>query len=95
MGSLLESAITVASRDIRHQSVGEVVKCQAPSDAHLTSRPCQSRINGKKRNKKASFYQGKMPSVIYKVFWLGSLKPVRVPIVSHHLTIDKITGKKF
>ena len=36
-----------------------------------------------------------MLSVIYKVFNLGSLKLVRVLIVSNCLTIDKLTGRKF
>ena len=65
-GSSLGSVTTVASRDIRQQSVGVAVKHHAPTDAHLTSKPCQSRTNSKKRNKKASFHQCKVPSVIYK-----------------------------
>ena len=36
-----------------------------------------------------------MLSVIYKVFWLGSFNWDRVLILSHHLTIDKLTGRKF
>ena len=32
--------------------------------------------------------------VIYKVLWLESLNLVRVPIVSHRLARDKLTGRK-
>ena len=49
------SAITVASRDIKQQSVGVAVKHHAPTDAHPTSRQAQDKISSKKINKKAGF----------------------------------------
>ena len=47
------SATTVASRDIRQQSVGVAVKHHAPTSAHLTSRQHQGRISTKKIKKKS------------------------------------------
>ena len=68
MGNSLGSVTIVASRDIRQQSIGVAVKNHTLTNAHLTSRLCQSRTSSKKRNKKASFHQCKMPHVIYKAF---------------------------
>ena len=54
-GSSLGSVTTVANMDIRLQSIGVAVKHHASTNACLTGRPCQSRVNSKKRNKKVSF----------------------------------------
>ena len=48
MGSSVGSATTVASRDIRLQSIGVAVKHHAPTDAHLISRQRQGRNSSKK-----------------------------------------------
>ena len=54
--SSLGSITIVTSRDKRQQSIGVAVKQHAPTDAHLTNIPCQSKTNSKKINKKASFH---------------------------------------
>ena len=61
MGSSVGSATTVASRDIKQQSVGVVVKHHAPTDTHPTSRQPQDKISSKKINKKASFNLCRVP----------------------------------
>ena len=52
IGSSLGNVTTVASRDIRQQSVGVAVKHRAPTNAHLISKTYQGRTSSKKRNKK-------------------------------------------
>ena len=66
-GSSVGIATTVASRDTRLQSVRVVVKHHAPTDACLTSRQHQYKIDSKKI-KKASFNLCRVSYVIYKVF---------------------------
>ena len=67
-GSSLESVTTVASRDIRRQSVEVAVKHHAPTNAHLTSKPCQNKTNSKKRNKKLVFIDVKCYKLFVKRF---------------------------
>ena len=68
MGSSLGSLTTVASRDIRLQGIGVAVKHHAPTDVCPTSIQHQSKINSKKRSRRASFHLCTILSVIYKVF---------------------------
>ena len=94
-GSLVGSATTVVSMDIRLQTVGVAVKHHAPSDACHTNRWHQEKISSKMRSRKSNFNLCKMLLVIYKVLWLESLKLIKVPIVSHCLARDKLTGRNF
>ena len=88
------SATTVASRDKRLQSVGVVVKHHAPTDACLTSRQNQDKIDSEKINKKDSFNLYRVPQVIYKVFYLMSLSLLAVLEISCRLARDKLTERK-
>ena len=49
------SAITVANKDIKQQSVRVVVKHHNPTDTSPTNRQPQDKISSKKINKKVSF----------------------------------------
>ena len=55
MGSSVGSATTVVSIDIRLQSIGVVVKHQAPTDVCYTNRRHQDKISSKKKSRLASF----------------------------------------
>ena len=94
MGSSVGSITTVVSMDIRPQSVGVAVKHHTPINACHSNRQHQDKTISKKKHRKASFNPCKILSAICKVLWLGSFKLVKVPIVSHHLAKDKLTGRK-
>ena len=94
-GSLVGSATTVVGMYIRLQSVGVAVKHHASTNICYTNRWHQDKINIERKSKKASFNLCKVPLVVYKVLWSESLSLVRVPIVSHRLARDKLTGRKF
>ena len=68
MGSSLGSVTTVASRDIKGQSVGVAVKHHAPTDACLTSRPCKAEQIVKREIKKLVFINIKCHKLFIKRF---------------------------
>ena len=88
------SATDMVSMDIKLQSVGVALKHHAPTGPRHTNRQHQNKISIKKKSREASFNPCKIILVICKVLWLGSFKLVIVPIVSHHLARDKLTGRK-
>ena len=68
MGSLVGSATTVVSMDIRLQSVKVAVKHYAPTNTCYTNRRHQDKIDSKKKSRKASFNTLKCYQLFVKCF---------------------------
>ena len=95
MESSLGSTTIAINIGIKLQSVGMAVKHDAPTDACPTNRQPQNKKSNKHRIRRVIFCLCKMLLAIYKVFRPESLNLVKVLVVSHCLTNNRLTRRKF